>query len=218
MSIFKPIETTSSKIDTIPISHGQYIYCSDTGEIFIDNSKGERVSTNKSINVKKATTTIIKSSSSVDINIEGFDSTTDTLLVYLNSVYLDEQSDYTINNTTNTIECTDGVWYSTEASPSIFNFVAFCNTPSIVQPSPVQSFVQEHTIMNINNDSNELILLKYENALMIYTMMINNLNVSTLLTEEKIMYFYINSLWTKEMVYEAIEYGLIRKDKFEQIL
>lgn len=218
MFMFKPIETISSKINSIPISQGQYIFCSDTNEIFIDNSKGERVPTNKSINIKKGTTTIVNTSGSVDINIEGFDSDKDCLMVYLNSVYLDEGTDYTINNETNTIECIDGEWYSTEGSPSIFNFVAFCNTVSsnTVIVNSEQPLIRQTNINNIDNK--EVILLKYENALMIYTMMINNLNISNLVTEEKIMYFYLNSLWTKEMVYEAIDYGLIKKENFKQIL
>lgn len=217
MAIFKPIETISAKIGTIPIISGQYIYCSDTGEVFIDNSAGNRVSINKSINVKKSTTTVSVDSSSIPIDIEEFDGTRDTLLVYLNSVYLDEGTDYIINTLDKTIEVIGEPWISTELSPSIFNFVAFCNIPNttITAMSLVKEEVKE---VSRNLDENNIVLLKYENALLFYTMMVNNLNISNILTDTKILYFYLNSLWTKEMVYEAIEYGLISKEKFEGIL
>lgn len=219
MSIFRPIETTSSMIDTIPVVHGQYIFCLDSSEIFIDSSNGQRISVNRPMSVKKDTSTFTTNVSSVSINIEGFNSSTDTLLVYLNSVYLDEGTDYTINKETNTIECVDGEWTSFENAPSIFNFIAFCNIPvknTVVNTtSTVEAKVQN---CNVVENTNELILLKYDNALLVYTMMINNLNVSNVLSEDKILYFYINSLWTKEMVYEAIDYGLLDKQRFEQLI
>lgn len=221
MSIFRPIETTSSMIDTIPIVHGQYIFCSDSGEVFIDTTKGQRIAVNKPMSVKKSTSTFTSSTDSVNINIEGFDSETDTLLVYLNSVYLDEGSDYMIDKETNTItNITDGEWISSESAPSIFNFIAFCNIPvNNAKTKQINIIDDANTQQNYNCEKdNEIILLKYDNALLIYTMMINNLNVSNILSEDKILYFYINKLWTKEMVYEAIDCGLIKKERFEQII
>lgn len=222
MSIFRPIETTSSMIDTIPIVHGQYIFCSDSGEIFIDNTRGQRMAVNRPMSVKKSTSTFTSNIDCVNIDIEGFDSETDTLLVYLNSVYLDEGSDYVINKETNTITSVNSEeWISSENEPSIFNFIAFCNIPvknSISEQLNIaEESVSTRQVYNYEKD-NEIILLKYDNALLIYTMMVNNLNVSNILSEDKILYFYINKLWTKEMVYEAIDYGLISKEKFEQII
>lgn len=216
MYIFKPIETVSSKIDTISIVPGQYIFCSDTNEVFIDSASGERTPVNKPLSVKKSSTVINSNANSVEINIDGFDSKNDSLLVYLNSVYLTEDMDYVIDSENNTISPIEGSWIAREDSPSVFNFVAFCNMqPTITSKTRISNTLSSYDGKDINT---ELLMLKHENALLFYTMMINNLNVSNVLTDNKILYFYINRLWTKQMVNEAIEYGLITKEQFESIM
>lgn len=42
MALLKPVETIQSLLSDIPIKEGQIIFCTDTNDIYMDNSQGER--------------------------------------------------------------------------------------------------------------------------------------------------------------------------------
>lgn len=77
---------------------------------------------------KKNTVKITKATSSINIGIPYFDKTTDILMVYKNSVYLEENQDYTISSDSTTINAVDGQW-NTQNIEMTFNFVVFKNVP-----------------------------------------------------------------------------------------
>ena len=42
MALLRPIETIESRLSEIPIKIGQIIFCTDTNDIYMDNSENER--------------------------------------------------------------------------------------------------------------------------------------------------------------------------------
>lgn len=83
--------------------------------------------TSSSLKFIKNTTTLSSSSNEVSINIDTFNKDTDLLLVYKNSVYLEETSDYTISSNSDKIISTKGVF----STGTIFNFIVFTNCPEL---------------------------------------------------------------------------------------
>lgn len=56
-----------------------------------------------------------------------FNKSTDLLFVFKNSVYLEENYDYTISSGSTTITAVDGNWVGTSSDPTQFNFVVLKN-------------------------------------------------------------------------------------------
>ena len=56
-----------------------------------------------------------------------FNKSTDLLFVFKNSVYLEENYDYTISSGSTTITAVDGDWVGTAEDPTQFNFVVLKN-------------------------------------------------------------------------------------------
>lgn len=82
-----------------------------------------------SISIRKYTKTITSPIDKVEIGSLYFTKETDQLLVFKNSVYLEEGSDYIINSD-NTISKADGThWIASESEPDVFNFVCLMNIP-----------------------------------------------------------------------------------------
>lgn len=73
------------------------------------------------IEFKKNSVTVESSVTQVAIGISGFDKSTDLLMVYKNSVYLEENVIYTISSDSLYIEKIEGSW--NESGTSVFNFV-----------------------------------------------------------------------------------------------
>ena len=40
MANFIPVETTENKLSTIPVGDGNFIFCVDSGEVYVDTSLG----------------------------------------------------------------------------------------------------------------------------------------------------------------------------------
>lgn len=75
----------------------------------------------------KSNTTISQSTNKVTIGIDGYDKDTDLLLVYKNSVYIENLVDYTISSDSLSITSLDGNWDSNTQ----FNFICFKNVPEL---------------------------------------------------------------------------------------
>ena len=43
MALFKPVRTTSKKLNTVPKKEGQLIVCKDTKRVYLDTSATERI-------------------------------------------------------------------------------------------------------------------------------------------------------------------------------
>lgn len=74
-----------------------------------------------SVVFKKNTAKIQSESSKIAIGIEGFVKSVDLLLVFKNSVYLEENEDYVVSTDGLYIEKTEGTW--NESGTSSFNFI-----------------------------------------------------------------------------------------------
>lgn len=57
MSVFKPCKGTRSNLDSLPIKEGQFITCTDTGDMFLDISDTKRISVGVNIPVNPQDTT-----------------------------------------------------------------------------------------------------------------------------------------------------------------
>ncbi len=82
-----------------------------------------------SISIKKFTRTINTPTNKIEIGSLYFTKETDHLLVFKNSVYLEEEVDYIINSD-NTISKSDGTqWIASTNEPTVFNFICLMNIP-----------------------------------------------------------------------------------------
>lgn len=79
-------------------------------------------------NILKNTIFLSENSTYVEIGIPGYDRTTDTLMVYNNSVYIEEAKDYTISADNNYIIRTNGETWNGHIQTNVFNFVVFKST------------------------------------------------------------------------------------------
>lgn len=255
MRMFKPIETIKSNLDVIPITHGQFICCTDSQEIFIDNELNERIilgdivlldteedresilvplinklyvvkesskiyrytgtewsclSNNTSIYLVKNTVTITENTPNIPIGIPGFDKTKDSMMVFINSVFLNEGTDYTIDTASKNIlpPTTETNWTASVDIPSVFNFIIFKNI----------SYSNLNAVENHNEELvSEMSNIKKENAIMLYMMMVNNIDVSMLLNYDKFIYLYKNNLWTPEMFDKAVELNKLSSEEYNKI-
>lgn len=81
------------------------------------------------VSIKKFSKTITSSVNKIEIGSLYFSKETDQLLVFVNSVYLEDKLDYKINED-NTISKADGSdWIASEKEPCTFNFVCIMNIP-----------------------------------------------------------------------------------------
>lgn len=78
----------------------------------------------------KNSVVISSQTNSVTIGISEYNKDTDTLMVYKNSTYLEENIDYSISTDSMKITNLNGFW-NTENSNVTFNFVVFKNTPNV---------------------------------------------------------------------------------------
>lgn len=76
-----------------------------------------------SVKFMKSSTTLSSSTNEVSINIDTFNKDKDLLLVYKNSVYLEETEDYTISPDNSKIISVDENF----STGTIFNFIVFAN-------------------------------------------------------------------------------------------
>ena len=83
-------------------------------------------------NVKKATMDVTEFTTTVDIGISTFNKDTDLLMVFLNSIYLEEGDDYTISPDSKKIVYAgdEAGWDGTDVS-QVFNFVVFKNVSDV---------------------------------------------------------------------------------------
>lgn len=75
--------------------------------------------------VLKNTTILNSSSTYVEIGIPGFDKTKDILMVYNNSIYIEENQEYTISADGNYIIRTHGNTWNGDLETNVFNFIVF---------------------------------------------------------------------------------------------
>ncbi|MGL5752692.1 MAG: hypothetical protein ACRCXT_19295 [Paraclostridium sp.] len=117
----------------------------------------------------KKTHTLVESSNYVEIGVPGFDQDKDTLLVYMNSVYLEEGSDYTISIDSNHIINTEeDIWYG-DVDDIVFNFVILKSTNKDSKNHIIKSTqILETTSTKIyidRFDKNNDTLFIYENSI-----------------------------------------------------
>lgn len=255
-SMFKPVETIKANLNSIPIRHGQTIYCTDSNEQFIDNIYGDRIrigdivtlateedredilvplydklylvlensklyrytgdewicltntSSTTNVSLIRNTSTLNDKSPRVEINIKDFDKLNDTLIVHLNSVYLEEGIDYTIDLTSEYISPVDfDNWEADEENIAVFNFMVFKNVPCMNDMTDTINTHNEKVEKQVEG-------LKYENAMLLYTMMLNKINISFILTPDKLKSLYKNSLWSEAMFSKAISLGAITREDY----
>lgn len=94
---------------------------SDSLLSFITQNAGSGSGGPSTIEFKKNSVTVESSTNRVAIGISGFNKSSDLLMVYKNSVYLEESVVYTISSDNLYIQKIDGNW--NETGTSVFNFV-----------------------------------------------------------------------------------------------
>lgn len=85
-----------------------------------------------SVAIKKYSKTITTNTDRVFIGNSFFTTDTDQLLVFKNSVYLELNEDYRLNQDDCTISPLSGVWEATAEEPDTFNFICLMNAPGDV--------------------------------------------------------------------------------------
>ena len=94
---------------------------SDSLLSFITQNAGSSAGGSASIEFKKNSVIVESSTNRVAIGISGFNKSKDLLMVYKNSVYLEENVIYTISSDSLYIQKIEGNW--NESGTSVFNFV-----------------------------------------------------------------------------------------------
>lgn len=118
--------------------------------------------------VFKGTSILQDSSEYVEIPIEGFDPTRDTMMVYENSVYLEEREDYVVSADGRYIKnIGEEVWAGTHEEAILFNFIVFRSTNASNQTQMIK-----HTTI-LNNVTSSVSLTnfnfnKYKDTMMVY--------------------------------------------------
>lgn len=313
MALLRPIETIESRLSEIPIKIGQIIFCTDTNDIYMDNSENERthmtdiiklktendreslfvpligkiylveetnilykyngldwetISIDISINMdsisyenlvpgtlqkkgqgyaprtlgsvvyledgktvneviaelKKDKTPILKSlrntvkiSTDVDtvpIGILEFNKDTDILFVYVNSTYLEQIQDYTIEN--NNIKSVSGLWNGSEEI-QIFNFVVLkLIIPEDILVSENRTKLQENSNelidSNILNTSNDTINILLDKISILESQMQNLLQNNTNIISSENTKNNLNSLTERVACLEEMMDTIISQD------
>lgn len=141
-------------------------YTNNKWKIIVRSSKEDNPYPFKVI---KSTTELATSSTYAEINIPGFNPNLDSIMVYENSVYLEEGEDYTISADNRTItNISEGMWYGTQEDPVVLNFVVFKGT----NPKGGSQVIKKSTILynqvrevGISDfDKNKDNIMVYENS------------------------------------------------------
>ena len=115
--------------------------------------------------IAKNTNIVTENTNYIEIGVPGFDPTMDTLLVYENSIYLEEREDYQISADGNYIVNINDTWIGTKEEPVIINFVVF----KAVNRSHEARIIKKTAI--INKETNEIEITnfdKYKDTLAVY--------------------------------------------------
>lgn len=252
MSKFKPIETISSRLSSIPVVHGQYIVCTDSKDNYFDSTDGRVkigdiilldteedregilaplidklyvvkttnklyrhngsewlcLSNNNTIYSQRKTYKITTNTAKITLGIPALDINKDTVLVFLNSVFLEEGVDYVIDNSYLSPAPGETQWEATTSAPLHFNLVIIKNIPDRVSGG-----------QDNNNEYLEgrVATISQENASLLYIMMTNKIDLRTILTYDKFSDLYKNKLWTQEMFSKAIEMGVLKQSDYDKI-
>lgn len=83
-----------------------------------------------SVAIKKYTKNITKNTNRIYIGSDLFDFDSDQILVFKNSVYLEIDDDYILNQDDYTISPLSGEWEASDNEPVTFNFICLINTPN----------------------------------------------------------------------------------------
>lgn len=92
------------------------------------SSGGGDTGTTNPVTYLKASVNLTTTGNTVTIPTSfSYNKSTDLLFVFKNSVYLEENYDYTISSGSTTITSADGDWVGTVSDPTQFNFVVLKN-------------------------------------------------------------------------------------------
>lgn len=194
----------------VPLLDKIYLVLESNKLYRFDGEQWVCISNNTKISLIKNSVTITEPTQKINIGIPKFDKNRDTIMVYINSVYLDEGSDYTIDSTSeNLLPVGIDNWEGSVKEPSVFNFIVFKNIPLYDDSSEAGNYNKK-----LENDMMEI---KKENALLIFTMACNGMNISNILTLSKLKYFYKHGLWTKNMFDKIIELGIMTREQYSDL-
>lgn len=104
-----------------PRTLGSVVYMEDGKTLNETITELKKLAVRPILTTLRKTVKITTDTNTVPISIDGFDKNTDTLLVYINSTYIEEVEDYRVVDNSN-IEKVEGLWYGTQ-DETIFNFV-----------------------------------------------------------------------------------------------
>lgn len=166
------------------------------------------VSNNAVVTIFKRNIRLTSSAPYVDITPIGFNPTKDSIMVYTNSVYLEEGEDYEITNN-KMYPINSSTWECTPPEPIIFNFVLFKNAPS-----------DGATIYQtrIDKDNTEISRLKSDNSMLSYIMMCSGMDMSQFLNYDKISLYFVEGLWDEKMVTDSIKHNVLTDVQVDVIL
>ena len=167
------------------------------------------LSNNNTIFSQRKNYKITSNTPQIPLGIDGLDINTDTILVFLNSVFLEEDTDYRIVNNYLLPGSGEYQWVATNNKPLHFNLVIIKNIPgNLVEIKDINTKNLETKISSITK----------ENALLLYIMMINKINLEEILNYDKFNYLYKNKLWTEDKFSKAIEMGVLSQSDYEKII
>ena len=185
----------------------------ETSKLYVYNSS-EWIDLFKSnVAIKRTSYELSNDATEVQLNIPEYDKTRDTLIIYLNSVYLNEDTDYTISVDNKLKPVRDTVWKALPDAKAIFNVILFKNISKLDS-----ELANSAAVSNFRMKASEIDSIKKENALLLHTLMINDLNLSSILNYEKINDLYISGLWDRSMVSTAYEKHIISEEEKNKIL
>ena len=130
-----------------PRTLGSVVYLEDGKTVNQAIAELKQLSIRPVITTLKNTVRIITDVNTVSIGIEGYNKSTDVLFVYVNSTYLEETQDYTIEG--NSIKMVgDGVWNGS-VEPRTFNFVVL----KLSVPEAITTFAEKIVEPKIESDT-----------------------------------------------------------------
>ena len=139
--------------------------------------------------ILKSNATITNHTSTVDIGISEYNNREDTLFVYLNSTYLEEGQDYTIDRNNRLIHSVRDNWDGTE-DPQVFNFIVF---------------------KNVSQSSSSSMIMKSTNSTVRETSTIE-IGINNYDSKKDTLFVYLNSTYLEEgQDYNVIDSRIIRK-------
>lgn len=185
----------------------------ETCKLYVHNSI-EWIDLFKSnVSIERQSYELTNNAEFVQLNIPNYDKERDTLIIYMNSVYLNEDTDYTIDVDSKLKPVGSSVWKALPESKAIFNILLFKNVSKnevVLANAEAESSVQFR--------ASELHAVKQENASMLHVLMMNNLDVKGLLNYDKIHELYTLGLWSRTQVEDACNKNIITLEEKEKIL